>query len=299
MMEKSEKIEGSSFLNKLNSKHLFVMVAFMFTAALMVALSSSKAPMETVVNDMMKLQEKSYGQQPIKQGCVNIYGSDWHIDPKTSVLVICNTMSIDLSDLKQYDLDQSAPNHGISFIETGAGATITLYDNDEGKGLSLVIKPLQTVWLNFSPYGKDSSWNDRTKSLTVQSGAFGRVQGLQKSTAADCATLYATNPHVSPHTYALVACGKPGQTSYFTQAVIAAYPGGLKTLKDYSLGTSYVTTGASTTITLFDGIDCYKDYDNKLTIGPGQNVDLLKVELSGPDQTRTWNDVALSFVLQN
>jgi hypothetical protein len=298
MMEKSEKIEGSSFLNKLNSKHLFVMVAFMFTAALMVALSSSKAPMEKVVDNML-LQQKKFGQQPITKGCVNIYGSDWHIDPKTAVIVICSTASLDLSDLKHYDLDQSAPNHGISFIETGADATVTLYDSDEGKGLSLVIKPLQTVWLNFSPYGKDSSWNDRTKSVTVTSGAFGRVQGLQKNTADYCVTLYATDPHVSPHTYALVACGKEGQTSYFTQAVIASYPGGLKTLKDYSLGTSYVTTGAKTTITLFDGIDCYKDYDNKLTIGPGENVDLLKVELSGPDQTRTWNDVALSFVLQN
>jgi len=308
MMEKAEKINKSesNILDKIfSSKFSFVIISLIFIGAIVMTMTASKSiSLESSASgSVSNLQVVGlHGQQPIKKGCANFYGSDWHIDPHTAVVVVCETLSLDYKQIQKDGLGQNAPNHGISFVETGDDVSVTLSDTE---GNYLNIPESNTVWLNFKPYGKDSSWNDRTKELSVLSGnsILGVVNGVQAGTSKSCATLYATSPLVNPHTYALIACCQAGQTVDYTQDYIQDHSkefGGITTLKDMSLGTSYVSTGNHVAITLYDGPACDKpgEYDNKLTIKSSSNVDLLKVMLSGKDQTRTWNDVALSFTLQ-
>jgi len=86
-----------------------------------------------------------------------------------------------------------------------------------------------------------------------------------------------------------VACGDPGKgdSIIFTESTIKEYG---FTLLDVSAGPSYVVTGAKTSITLFDGTDCYKngEFDTDaaamITIKAGYKQDLSKLPLHNHKQ---------------
>ena len=56
-----------------------------------------------------------------------------------------------------------SPNHGISYVETGDSATVTLYTDNNYGGASLVIQPNSKVWLQEVPISGwgNTMWNDK------------------------------------------------------------------------------------------------------------------------------------------
>jgi len=229
----------------------------------------------------------------------NILGSDYHLFPHTDAVVICKPISFETADLIKFGLGKGSVNHGVSYIETGPSVYVTLYTNNDLTGSAYHIDPKSSVALSKIPInGGKKSWNDAAESIAINGGTFYLVQGLQKVFPPFCAVLYATNPKISPNTMAFVACGNPsysGETD-FTQDYIESF-GIVQTLKDFSAGVSYITAGEDTTITIYDGVDCGKDYDNEFTIYSGKTQDLTKITLTGKKNDRLWNDVPLSFSL--
>jgi hypothetical protein len=290
-------------------KKLFVIAAFIFAVLGTITISSSgfyKSFNSSLEGKFTMFQAKLRGPQPIKKNCANLYGGDPIQFPETEVIVVCNNKNLLYNQLSKFQLGHNSVSHGISYVETGANIWVTLFEENHYKGNTYVIPPKQTIWLEDTPLGTSQTikWNDKTMSLSTItiSGSKGAkasvmyaVSGLQDVPSPYCAILYGSNPLKSPSTLGLVACGVPslGKVWSFTQDTIESFH--LKSLKSYSTGTSYVKLGDLTTITLYDGSDLAKDSFNKITLGPGKNYDLTQFKL--PDQTATWNDRPLSFVL--
>jgi len=71
-------------------------------------------PMQLSSNDFTRTK----GRQPIKPGCVNIYGSDFHQYPNTDVLVVCENTPLTSAIIDSEGFAPHDENHGITYIET-------------------------------------------------------------------------------------------------------------------------------------------------------------------------------------
>lgn len=103
--------------------------------------------------------------------------------PNTRAVVICDTMTFGFEEAQINDIGfaHDSQNHGISYVETGPGAYVTLYTGNDYQGDSLVIGPSQKVWLEqVRINGGSRLWNDQVESVYFQSHQ-GEVATVQTS----------------------------------------------------------------------------------------------------------------------
>jgi len=260
-----------------------------------------------VAADMLNLAAASVwtskGPQKILDGCVNLYGSNPIKFVNTDVLTICNTKALSTKEIDIFGFSPKSANHGITYLETGKGAWLTLFTGKDFTDASFVIPPENTIDLTFEKIGQSSDyWNDATLSLKVQGGKSSTKLGAnaimyqvhhnQILPDDSCIILYGANPLSGPDTTGVVACGDPSQQHWvFPRDLIDNW--GFE-LKKYSGGVSYVRVGKSVSLTLFSGSTPDESLFN-VTIPAGHNQDLTQLPL-GPHQG-TWNDVPISFAL--
>jgi hypothetical protein len=321
-LEKSEYVEIAEFRDG-NKKSYFTATALAVVAAIVIGsialigvqnFNSAHSMLPQQMNLAQKPAldfslkstsvRKTSGKQPLQTGCVNIYGSNYLKFPETDALVICNTMGIDTATIDSYGFSPSSPNHGITYVETGENAWLTVFIGKDFTGASLVIPPKQFIDLTFAKIGAspDQYWNDCVMSLKVQGGKASKKLGNaimyqvhhnQILPDDTCVILYGANPLSGPDTTGIVACADPRQQRWdFTRPMIDNW--GYE-LKKYSAGVSYVRVGKAVTLTLYTSAFPGQSLFN-LTIPSGQNRDLTTVPL-GPGQSGTWNDLPISFSL--
>jgi len=182
---------------------------------------------------------------------------------------------------------------------------VVLFSNPDLTGLSYIVHQGTSVWLQEVPFGLSHTkkWNDEARSIqivvTKQSRLLTLTKGYQPVLPSPyCVALYSSNPFQIPESTVFLACGDPSHESgtiLFTQATIKGLVD--YSLKDFGDGVSYIVTGSKASITIFDGGNCFKDYDNMATIAPNKKVDLESIPLKGKDQTRSWGNLPLSFAL--
>jgi len=247
---------------------------------------------------------RGQGKQPIQNGCVNVYGSNYVKFPETDALVICNTMEVLTSVIDSYGFSPSSPNHGITYVETGPEAWLTVFLGKDFTDASLVIPPKQSMDLTFEKIGAspDQYWNDCVLSLKVQGGKASKKLGNaimyqvhhnQILPDDTCVILYGANPLSGPDTTGIVACADPAQEHWdFTRPMIDNW--GYE-LKKYSNGVSYVRVGKAVSLTLYTAATADTSNFN-VTIPPGNNRDLTTMPIA-PHQRGTWNDLPISFSL--
>ena len=248
------------------------------------------------------------GQQHVKAGCVNLYGSDYHRIKNTKCLVVCEDAMLSKDDLDAFGIGVDSSNHGISYLETGPNTWLTLYKNGQGRdftGLSKTFSPLSLINLESDALGwhdNGLNWNDNAKSLTVTHSKGSHLYQIHHHIdlpSPNCVALYGSHPQKGPDTTGLFACGDGSHNKEytFTRKTIAKYG---YALKDYSKGVSFVRTGKNVGVTLFTGSD-EETSDHSTYIGPSKSVDLTEISLGlgidGKDVGRSWNDATVSFKL--
>jgi len=239
--------------------------------------------------EFVYLQQRFKGKQPIQDGCVNLYGADWHQFKDTDVVVICKDADFHVEDLNKYALSDSSASKGLSYVETGAGVYVTLHSSDDLTGQSHVIHPEQSVSLS------DVSWNDVAKSIMIskRSEIMYIVEGLQNPVPSPhCAILYASNPIREPNSMGFVTCGNfADRFTEFPPALIESHGFDLKTFGE---GISYVVTGSSCSISLYDSADL--KHARMIFIKAGSAVDLSKLYLSNKGKV-SWDNQPITFKL--
>jgi hypothetical protein len=248
------------------------------------------------------------GRQPIKSGCVNLYGSDWEMFPNTRAVIICDEQTFGFSEAQINDIGfaQDDPNHGISYVETGDNAWVTLYTGNDYEGSSMIINPNKKVWLQqVSINGGSTKWNDKVRSVYYQGHQGALVSqithiapGKIPPCADHCVLLYASDPFLAPlgpqDTTALVVCGDPMQQKVWKFS--NSYMAGLGfPVKLFSLGVSYVTIGEQVQLQMFSG-DSFDG--NSVTLSKaGDNIDLSSIPYPEEGQFHGWNDKPSSFII--
>lgn len=258
------------------------------------------------------------GRQPIKDGCVNLYGSDWAMYPNTRAVVICNEMTSGFMEaqIDNIGFSKDSENHGISYVETGSGATVTLYTQNDYGGNSLVIDPDSKVWLQqvLVNGGNGARWNDNVMSVYFQghSGPVVAVQtsGITESNMPPCADhciqLFGSDPSLKigkGGTSVTVLCSDPlkARVWKFSYSDITTMNDGV-TLKSLSLGVSFVAIGSQLQLEMFSGPNF--DGQSYVLKKPTKNksieyIDLTKVPypVNVCALCSGWNDKPMSFIL--
>jgi len=245
--------------NKLNSFRKFALVASLSCAAILLVIAVSSPLAHNRFVSPTSLDDLGYtetkGRQPIKQGCVNLYGSDWAMYPDTRAVVICNEQVPGFleNQIDNVGFAKDSENHGISYIETGDDASVTIYTLNDYEGDNLLIGPNKKVWLEQIRINDGARlWNDKVMSVFFQGHQGALVSQLTHQKPGDltpcadhCAMLYATNPytHLGPHdTTVIIICGDPTQQAVwkFSEKFIKSFG---FSIPFYSLGVSWVQTG--------------------------------------------------------
>ena len=216
-------------------------------------------------------------------------------------------------EIDNIGFSKDSENHGISYVETGDDATVTLYTQNDHGGNSLVIDPDSKVWLQQVAIngGNGARWNDNVMSVYFQghTGAVADVtsHGIDASnmppTADHCVTLYGSDPLKKvgkKGTSSVILCADPlqGRTWKFSYDQITSMNNGV-TLKSLSLGTSFLAIGSSISLEMFSGPDFDGQSVNVKKSSNIQYVDLTKVPY--PKNICAlcagWNDKPMSFIL--
>lgn len=311
VFEKATIEKATSILeepNKLKFLQRTALIAALACLSLLV-ITLNSAPSQfyrTQSTNDVSMRVELHGRQPIKKDCANFYGSDWVLNPETAALVVCNTDSFRESQIEFVGFSQYSPNHGISYIETGSGSSVTLYSENNYQGLSYEIDPNSKIWLQKVPMpdrGGKAMWNDKVKSIYLQTHTGSIITQVEGPFASipvcgdHCVLLYASDPFEEKHTTAVVLCGdaKKDMAWKFSYEKIqdAGYP-----LKFYSLGVSYVTIGSQTTLTMFSGpsFDGKHSYTFPKDGKNDKSYDLTKLQY--PNEPHGWNDKPMSFILR-
>jgi len=297
--------------NKMNFLKRVALIGVLACSTLLVISLTSSTIQTNQVASPMTLDAQPYvetkGRQPIKNGCVNLYGSDWAQYPNTRAVVVCNdaTQGFLETQIDNVGFSHDSVNHGISYVETGDDATVVLYTENDYMGESLLIKPNSKVWLEqVGINGGSTKWNDKVRSVYFQGHSGSLVTQIVDIYSSDipvcadhCVMLYASDPYDpvgAGGTTCVVICGDPLKQKVWKYSYgyiqSQGYP-----LKLYSLGVSYIQVGAETSAQMFSG----PNFDeNSEYLKSGQNYDLTKMKYPEvghfPDG---WNDKPMSFIL--
>jgi hypothetical protein len=330
--EKSPLIVQNTIRQKMSTGYAVWAIMALVTTTLLVTLLfsydesiSSGRNAQSVTSLAVKGVIRTSGQQPIKKGCANLYGSDYHQFPNTDALVICESLQLTSDKIDDFGFAPTDPNHGITYIETGAGITVTLFLGKDFTGDSYTVDPNKNELLDdvplpgySAPYsGKTpTNWNDQTQSLVVfshdetqvkiaETAIVTIVEDVKTLTPSPaCAILFGSNPDISPHTSGVLACAGSSQTNWiFTKADLASQ--GI-VLDSISGGTSYVKVGADISLTVYSGPspDCVQfglSYCRTYSFNPGTATDLSKLFIPNDKLSdgheKTWDNNVLSFEL--
>jgi len=226
--------------------------------------------------------------------------------PNTRAVVICNEQVPGFleNQIDNIGFAEDSENHGISYIETGNDATVTIYTGNDYVGDSLLIGPNKKVWLEqVRINGGSRLWNDKVMSVFFQGHQGALVSQLthQKpgdltSVADHCAMLYATNPYtdLGPHdTTVIIICGDPTEQAVwkFSEKFIMSFGFSIPL---YSLGVSYIKTGEKVMLTIYQ----FGDFTgHHIDLKDEHSYDLTTIPYPDDPSNAGWNDKPLSFIM--
>ena len=110
----------------------------------------------SATKDMNTYLASKKGHQEIKDGCINLYGSNPDERPDTLAYVLCKDDEFDSSAIRKVGFKPDGDNHGISYIETGNDASVVIYSEEDLDGESYQIPQLSSIDLKHISLGGDS-----------------------------------------------------------------------------------------------------------------------------------------------
>jgi len=275
--------------------------------AAMALTSSTGLTSSANVAPTMQLEVVKQGKQPIKDGCANIYGSDpdqVFIDPDTGLRVLTAVFTIcDDRSLNGVALDALGFDHkkdidiGLSYVETGKGCWLTLYDGPNFNGKTAVISPLTSMHLK---HVGARNWNDLTRSLTTRSSTGDGVALYLSHRVAlgsvndHCIAMYNDNPEIHPKADGLYLCGDKTEAKNWKFDLMDIIDQGFN-IDGTHFGIKYIQSGRKVHVTIFDGPKAEKGSVEPLTMGPHETLDLTVIKYS---ETEHWTNHAKSFAIK-
>lgn len=263
------------------------------------AISNSASP--------IALEVVKQGKQPIKAGCANIYGSDpdqVFIDPDTGLRVLTAVFTVcDDRSLNGVALDALGFDHahdidiGLTYVETGKGCWLTLYDGPNFNGKSAVISPQTSMHLK---HVGARNWNDLTRSLTTRASTGDGVALYLAHRVAlgsvndHCIALYNANPEINPKADGLYLCGDAHESKDWKFHMVDIIEQGFN-IDGAHFGIKYIMSGRKVKVTIYDGPDLNSVSAEPITMGGHETLDLSIIKLG--DSGEHWDDKAKSFLL--
>jgi hypothetical protein len=271
------------------------------------ALTSSTSLEVTKPSASMQLEVVKQGKQEIKYGCANIYGSDpdqVFIDPDTglrvltAVFTICDDRSLNGVALSALGFDRKKDiDIGLTYVETGKGCWLTLYDGPNFNGKAVVISPLTSMHLK---YIVGRNWNDLTRSLTTRSTTGNGVALYLSHRVAlgnvndHCVALYNDNPEINPNADGIYLCGDKNQAKTWEFKMMDIIEQGFN-IDGTHFGIKYIQTGRKVKLTIFDGKELNADRAEPITVSGHQTLDLSLIKYG--ETGEHWINQARSFKL--
>jgi len=279
------------------------------SALAVMAITSSTTASSKSAARPMQLEVVRQGKQPIVDGCANIYGSDPYqvfIDPDTglrvltAVFTICDDRSLNGVALNALGFDHNTDiDKGVSYVETGKGTWLTLYDGPNFNGKSVVISPLTEMRLK---YVTARNWNDLTRSLTTRSTTGDGVALYLSHRVAlgsvndHCVALYNANPEVNPSADGLYLCGDPNVARKWVFSSTEIINQGFNIDGTY-FGIKYIQTGRKVQLLIYDGTDNTQINGESLKVDGHDVLDLTTVAYGPNGVFGTWAGTPRSFTL--
>jgi len=255
----------------------------------------------------MQLEVVKQGKQPIRAGCANIYGSDpdqVFIDPNTglrvltAVFTICDDRSLNGVALSALGFDPVKDiDMGVSYVETGKGAWLTLYDGPNFNGKSVVISPLTSMHLK---YVGGRNWNDLARSLTTRSTTGDGValylsHRIPLGSVNDhCVALYTDHPDTNPKADGLYLCGDKSTARKWTFELFDIIEQGFNIAGEH-FGIEYIQTGRRVKLVVYDGPNIKSLNAEPLLLGGHEYLDLSTVKFGTTGEH--WDSKPRSFEL--
>lgn len=264
------------------------------------------------------------GKQTVEKGCANIYGSDpnkeWVDDrPGSSTFgqklpvpsfTICGDTKVDGDELMALGFDRKGVEQpdmvGVTYVETGEGCWLTLYDNSNFDGDSTIIAPMTAA-----PLVKvgEHAWDDVTRSLTASikpqlAGDTAIALFMPGGTALGdmnphCVGLLEDSPKRNPGATGFYLCGDVTKANKwtFTQNDIIKAGYGIPADGGDHIEVDYIMTGAAVKLKVYDGNSADSWFQDALKMGESDELDLKNSEYVKNDEKETWADVVKSFVM--
>jgi len=273
--------------------------------ALMALTSSSINPAKPMAATT-QLEVVKQGKQPIKDGCANIYGSDpdqVFIDPDTglrvltAVFTICDDRSLNGVALSALGFDRNADiDIGLTYVETGPGCWLTLYDGENFSGKTAVISPQTSMHLK---HVGARNWNDLTRSLTTRSTTGDGVALYLSHRVAlgsvndHCVALYNSNPESKPTADGLYLCGDKSVAVTWKFELWDIIEQGFN-INGAHFGVKYIMTGRKVKLIIYDGARRNTLLAGPLNMNGHEVLDLSTVRYKNDV---SWENKAKSFDL--
>jgi len=254
-----------------------------------------------------QLEVVKQGKQPIKRGCANIYGSDpdqVFIDPDTglrvltAVFTICDDRSLNGASLNALGFDHKNDiSLGLTYVETGPGCWLTLYDGPNFSGKTAVISPQTSMHLK---HVGARNWNDLTRSLTTRSTTGDGVALYLSHRVAlgtvneHCVAMYNSNPEVTPRSDGLYLCGDKLVADNWRFELWDIIEQGFN-IDGAHFGIKYIMTGRKVKLTIYDGDKLNTVTDGPLEMNPHETLALDTVHYG--NDGGNWQNKAKSFKL--
>jgi hypothetical protein len=252
-----------------------------------------------------QLEVVKQGKQPIKDGCANIYGSDpdqVFIDPDTglrvltAVFTICDDRSLNGVALDSLGFDhQNDIDIGLTYVETGPGCWLTLYDGPNFNGKTAVISPETSMHLK---HVGARNWNDLTRSITTRSSTGDGVALYLSHRVAlgsvndHCVAMYNANPEIFPKADGLYLCGDKNAAKTWNFDLADIIEQGFN-IDGSHFGIKYLMSGRKVKLSIFDGPTRNTVSHGPLEMSGHETLDLETVKY-GDDH---WDSKAKSFTL--
>jgi len=252
-----------------------------------------------------QLEVVKQGKQPIVDGCANIYGSDpdqVFIDPDTNLRVLTAVFTIcDDRSLNGVALDALGFDHtndidiGLTYVETGPGCWLTLYDGPNFNGKTAVISPQTSMHLK---HVGARNWNDLTRSLTTRSTSGSGVALYLSHRVAlgsvndHCVAMYNANPEVHPSADGLYLCGDKHVSTIWNFDLMDIIDQGFN-IDGTHFGVKYIMTGRKVSLAIYDGPTRNTVAHGPINMSGHETLDLSTVAYGDAK----WENNAKSFIL--
>jgi hypothetical protein len=306
-VENKQMEESSSQLSGFAKAIRPVIGTCLAISALSLMVLSNSSSSLTQMSAPTQLEVVKQGKQPIVSGCANIYGSDpdqVFIDPDTglrvltAVFTICDDRSLNGVALNALGFDaQRDIDMGLTYVETGPGCWLTLYDGPNFSGKTAVISPQTSMHLK---HVGARNWNDLTRSLTTRASTGNGVALYLSHRVAlgsvndHCIAMYNANPEIHPTADGLYLCGDKATAKTWEFKMWDIIEQGFN-IDGTHFGIKYIMSGRKVRVTIYDGPTLDTVVDGPLTMDPHQVLSLSDVKY-GADGDH-WENKAKSFII--